>query len=667
MSRLIRALPAAALFAALALPPLVLPAALSAQEAVSSAPVEAGLRRDIALAEIGLTQGLDFSGLSGSSELFFPIGPSGDVVTGAVLRLSLRHGQAAEAQRYLQLRAGGRILEVVPLSEEGEAAQEIEVPIPPEAMQGGFVQIGLTYGGGNSDEVCFDPRSAGDFLSIGPESALSLRLDPARLDSPAAVAALMPARSRVSIGAGVDDAAGLAFALRAAALRGGEAGLVSVQPEAADAPAAPGWTEARLRLDAAGAEQGGAVTLADVGGAPALVFSGAQPQLALAGLEAPWAGLADAPGLRVDALAPGGEAPQEAVSIPLSSLGAGLAPQDIATTGRFEIGFSIDDLPPGRLPRAVALTVGAAPSPRGSGISLSVFLNGSFLGSEAVPPGAPLRLRFALPEALVGRDNALQIIAQRQPEGGGCVAAEQGYPVQILPDSALLLGAAPRADHDFFLMRQEFAAGAAVILDTDLTQAPEALLDWLMPLAGSLLPGTGPITVTSGAHPEVEAAAEGQWLPPFLYVSDQPPGGSDPALRFDEGAAQLVDAEGAVVYGGDALERMGAVQIVTAQGRPGIWIRPGSGPAPEPTQAQPLILDRGDLALIDAEGVALALPTTEPALARIGYLDASLWRGMARQAWPWLVGVGWLLLTALALRALARRQARRRDGAEGEG
>jgi hypothetical protein len=99
-------------------------------------------------------------------------------------------------------------------------------------------------------------------------------------------------------------------------------------------------------------------------------------------------------------------------------------------------------------------------------------------------------------------------------------------------------------------------------------------------------------------------------------------------------------------------------QIVTSNDHPGLWIRPLSSDGSLPA-APAINLDRGDVAFLDRNGVALALSTDRDTLLRIAYVDQRTWTSYLDRFWPWIVGTTWALATILLL-LLAQRMYRRR-------
>ena len=97
---------------------------------------------------------------------------------------------------------------------------------------------------------------------------------------------------------------------------------------------------------------------------------------------------------------------------------------------------------------------------------------------------------------------------------------------------------------------------------------------------------------------------------------------------------------------------------------PGLWIKPlaadGALPAPDA-----LKLDRGDVAFLDRNGVALAMSTERDTLVQISYPDQVSWLTVAERFRSWIVAGLWLIATVGFLFVL-QRMFRRRPADAGE-
>lgn len=591
------------------------------------------LARQISLAEVGFLDGIEFRQLSGSTTLYFPVGPR-KAVASAGLTLTFRHGRTLDVERHLTILLDDRIAHVEPIK-PANGKGEVTVEIPPEAIRNGFVKVGLEYSGANSEKICVDERASGDFISISPDSGVATSLDSAMLERPAEVAMTMPRRKVVDASNAAGDLERAAFVLQASTLYDGEYGLVSL---AAAETGAGLWGAGSLQLDADDSAGSAVAVALDVDGQPALRFTGRDALLGMHLLESEWRPLAGGAGTRTLIL---GQQARNQDATTFEALDATPEMQLVSGSSGFQIPFASADFPAGRQPESLDLLLSAARTPDGRGVTVSVFLNDTLLGNRPVDEDGPVHLNFSIPKGLVGRDNQLLVLAQRQTEGGNCMFAPQGYPVQILPESRFQLGDAPDAGQDFFLMRQSYGDGATLVLAPGADVA--AALPWLVVLGGALLPDGARLNIAT----TIETVGQ-----PFIYVGPDAPTGSEPAVRFDQGAVAILASDGSTLYEGEGIDDVGLVQIVSANGQKGIWIRPGEGAAPEPGMDRPLILDRGNFAILDDEGLVVAASSDRTDLVEVVYPEQVSLSQLFAKYRPWIIGAVWLLITALIIRFL---------------
>ncbi|WP_339818675.1 hypothetical protein [Sulfitobacter dubius] len=606
------------------------------------------ISREFDLTELGFQEGLSFRQLSGNATIFIPL-PEAGALNSGTLELELNHASTAEVDRYLQVSVGGRSVSSQALP-DGAGRLSVPVPLRPEDVSGGFIAVGLSYSGAFSDRVCVDERASGDFLEIAASSSVTLQLDQAAVDTSTAFAGLRPADTRLAIN-GSDSLAALAAATRAAALFDAEAGRLRFGP--AEAGAAGTWSEGVIQLDVTSSGAASEMTVDSQSGMPVLNLRGSDPQVGLWQMVSEWSALSNSDATVVEVA----EGPVLFDNrLPLAGLNADLNPRAVVSTEDFLIPFQSSDLPVGKAVSGVSLQIAAALDPEGRGATASVFLNDSLLGNRPLGSGQPEQLSFSVPKGLLGRDNLLRVSIQRQPTGGECRFKPQGYPAQILPGSALVLSDAEPQDRDFFSLRQEFGDGVQVVLDPELSLDFEQVLPWLAGVAGSVIPDRASIL----PRPSVDALETND---PFFVISDQNPGDGEPLITFDQGRIEVRDTQDNLIYSGEDLSRLGVVQIVTRGETRGLWLRPGNGPAPELTPQMPMVLDRGDLALIGQQGVILATATDRSPLVDVVYPDRTSFAQMLAKYRPWIVGGIWVLVTLLVLIVFQRvyRARRGRD------
>ncbi len=613
------------------------------------------LKRNVAITELGFTKGLEFTSFGGQRDLFFPVPRTG--LRAAVLRLKLDAGAAVAGRRHLQISAGERILQSVPL--EGRATEQtIQQPLDPQLAKDGFLRVTLRYSGAFTQDRCVDERVAGDFVNILPETELQMELEPQAYAEVRSVAALMPRKVRIILPDRALTADEAASAVRVASVLKRQGASIAVEPAAALAEGSSKlWSRGTIlvgqpldffdNLPEGTAING--IAVASTAAGPALLITGQDPGPAIALLGTRWKVLADGRTLNVSEVERAG-GPHASIS--LNDLGASLQSADLVDQTRFDVTFSAERLPPGHRATAIQADLAIGVAPNLANATISVFLNGRLLGSRTSPGAVPATLTVSVPEGLIGRDNILSVRVQRQPHKGDCMNRPQGYPVQLLPSSALLLAPSSGPPANFYALGSAFVDGTRVYLPQDTAKAREAL-GLLAATAADLLPEMAPVTVrfgAPGAPPDV----------PFIAVLQEQPPGTKPPLRFDQGRLSIDREDGKALVRMSETKAPAVAQIVHSNSTVGLWLRPADA-MPAGVQ-QPVRLDRGDVAVIEPEGITLAFSAGRDQVVSIAYHDVRSWADLAWEYRPWIVAMFWLAMTILFISVLSAIYRRRRKG-----
>jgi cellulose synthase operon protein B len=338
-----------------------------------------------------------------------------------------------------------------------------------------------------------------------------------------------------------------------------------------------------------------------------------------------------------------------------------VAPTQADVFGRADLATVIDSrrLPPETRATRLLLDVMVAPDGAGEKAVVSAFVNERLLGSTVAAVGEVTHLDLGLPEGLVGTVANVRAVVQRASAQGDCRFEPQGYPAQILGSSSLLLAGASGRAHDFSDLTSRFAHGIKLLLPAAAADQPVQTLGILAPVLDQLSPDAAPLNVnfTTGNGTPV---ADG----PFVAVSERPPAGTSPRVRFDRGRAAVIDRTGRTLLDLGGFVGGAVAQVVSAGDYPGLWIKPlaADGAAPAPND---LHLDHGDVAFIDGNGVALAMSTERDTVVQISYPDQASWLTVAERFRSWIIGGLWLCATA-ALLFILQRLFRRRPAPTGE-
>ncbi len=625
---------------------------------------------EVTLADIGFVNGLRFANLGGHHELFVPL-PQRSDVTVSDLVLVLDDLSAHEARRNLEVQVNDRTVAAIVLDGKS-SGRVVRIPLGNTLPKNGYLKISFLYSGAATLDRCIDVRYVGDSLTIRPESAVEVDLGPNELDV-TTTAALMPRHVAVVLPGRRVAASEIATAITVARSLIASGRLVTFYhgygslPELAKRDDEGRWTRGLIVVgplsDTIGivdnpvtrlaGEPGsvGMVAAVRIAGSPALLVSDGSVVRAGRLFSNPLL----AAGRGIEEAAVGDATP---VSLPTDRISFDqlrVAPAEAEVFGRADLAAVIDmrRLPPGTRPARLLLDVMVAPDGAGEKAVVSAFVNERLLGSTVAATGEATHLDLLLPDGLVGNIANVRVLIQRDSAQGDCRFEPQGYPAQILGSSALVLTGADATPHDFSDLTSRFSQRLELLLPRIAAEQPDRVLDMVTEVAAQLSPDTAPLSVDfipGGSAPLPDA--------PFIAVSDTPPQGAAPRVRFDLGRVAVTDRAGRTLLDLGGFVGGAVAQIVAAGDYPGLWLKPLAQDQSMPTPKD-IHLDHGDVAFVDGNGVALAMSTERDTVVRISYPDQVSWLSVAGRFRSWIIAGLWLFVTA-ALLLMLQRMFRRR-------
>ena len=653
------------------------PPPLVAAEAAAAAPVvpAGSLMTEVTLADIGYVNGVRLANLGGHSDVFMPLPQDGDANASDIV-LAFDDISAYEARRNLEVQVNDHTVAAIAL--DGKSRDRvIRIPLPKVKPKDGFLKLTFLYSGAVTPDRCIDVRFVGDSVTIRPETAVEIDVGPiAALDvattarlMPRQVAIVLPGRrvTAAEIASAVTVARSLIASGRHVAFYHGfdtlkdlakaddagrwNRGIILLGP----LDEVAGVVDAPLARVAGALQSFGTLAAVRVGGAPALLVSDGDAVRAGRLFASPLL-----PATRgIAAASVGTSSPVDLPKDRVTFEQLAIAPVVADVYGRADLVVDIDTrrLPAGTRPARLLLDVMVAPNGAGTKAVVSAFVNERMLGSTVAASGEPTRLDLDLPDGLVGTIANVRVVVEREIAQGDCRFGPQGYPAQLLGSSAVVLASADGA-HDFSGLTPYFAHGVELLLPAMTADRPTLVLGLLAEVADQLSPDLAPITATftaGGGAP----AAEGS----FVAVSDLPPVGANPRVRFDRGRVVVTDRSGHTLLDLGGFVGGAVAQVVTAGAEHGLWIKTlaADGAAPFPDT---LHLDHGDVAFIDRNGVALAMSTERDTLVRISYPDQVSWLTIAERFRSWIIAGLWLCATAALLFILQRMFRRRANAGE---
>ncbi|WP_207843898.1 hypothetical protein [Williamsia soli] len=206
----------------------------------------------------------------------------------------------------------------------------------------------------------------------------------------------------------------------------------------------------------------------------------------------------------------------------LDALGADTTVVQIADSHRWGSGYSLADLPGGRLPQAVRVALSLPAAPDDLTWILNTQLNGQLIDSRRLNSTAS-QVTIALPPAAQLLENSLTLTVQRDRDLGGCDVRVTTYPMQLEPSSALLLG--DDGGSGFTSVPRDLAGGFAVYLPDAPAPAAIEQLNAIVPVLTKFTPAQYDPNILWNAEP-----APGQ---PFVLIGQSAT--TDPLVRLTDG------------------------------------------------------------------------------------------------------------------------------------
>jgi cellulose synthase operon protein B len=203
-------------------------------------------------------------------------------------------------------------------------------------------------------------------------------------------------------------------------------------------------------------------------------------------------------------------APPGGNEVGLDEFGTDMSVVQIEESHRWGAGYSLADLPGGRLPQAVRVAFTLPASPDDLTWILNVQLNGQLIDSRRL--NASGTSVIALPPSAQLLENSLTLTVQRDRDLGGCDVRLTTYPMQLQTSSALILGDDPGAG--FTAVPRDLAGGFVVYVpDADPAGAVDQL-NAITPVLTKFIPAQ--------YDPEFRWNADPAPGSPFVLVGQSP-------------------------------------------------------------------------------------------------------------------------------------------------
>ncbi|QSE40343.1 hypothetical protein JXX30_23900 [Rhodococcus erythropolis] len=292
--------------------------------------------------------------------------------------------------------------------------------------------------------------------------------------------------------------------------------------------------------------------------------------------------------------------PQALVTKPLSgndvaldALGGDTSVVQVTENHRWRIGYSLADLPGGRLPQSVRVGMQLPASPDDLTWILNVQLNDQLVDSRRLDRATSVETVIALPTSSQLLENTLTLSIQRDRDLGGCDVRVTTYPMQLETSSALVLGDDPGIG--FTAVPRTLAPGFAVYRPDASSVSAVDELNAVVPVLTKFIP--------NGYDPEFlwnSQPAPGQ---PFVLIGQSPE--VNPPVRIDNGRI-LAGAEQSTLDISSFDDGMVVETATSTTGAGGLAIQfvgePGKIPVPPfGTESARLMTAQGSV-IVNADG-----------------------------------------------------------------
>lgn len=422
------------------------------------------------------------------------------------------------------------------------------------------------------------------------------------------------------------------------------------QIQGLDATAANAFTQWRERhINAAlASSDNDSVRLSLLGSRPVLLIAPQSTGKALAMFSSAWNKVARSRELTVSEaqlpMSPDGR-------LALSRLGGNSGVIDVLAKSDWSTSFPLGSVAyDGRLPVKAVIDVSAAPGASDTAPVASLFLNDYLIGAQQlVANGEKQRMEARIPRYALGATNVLRVSFQRQPVSNRCLETPQAFPVSVLPTSHIVLEKTVLND-DFSGMAARFAVDTQILVPQAYLEHPTSSLGQVISVADAA--GVSPLRaqLQVSSQPKALVTPDKTFLAFELPVKD-----SKESVKVDEHGRLRINHKDQVLLDVHSLNHLASLQAVNAGGQHGLVYRTLGADAPR--FAKPILLNRGDAAILGDSGALTTFDTQDPSGSQLienqepNRLDA--WR---TPSLLWLIPGGTVLILILLL---AGRNARR--------
>ncbi|MGH7617837.1 MAG: cellulose biosynthesis cyclic di-GMP-binding regulatory protein BcsB [Gemmatimonadaceae bacterium] len=433
--------------------------------------------RSHSIARLGFPNGLSLDGTTAERTISFRL-PANAPLDSARLSIYARFSPQALPQSNLQVFVNG-VRRGVILRESADTSGRVatDIELPGTGLGTDYATVRLRSSVAVSSDRCFDEHVAATFVEIDSATSFTYFAAAGAIRDIRQVWAALPDTTVISLPARelTTDEFRAAMAVAGGAMSDGHAVAYAKLPalgdvtiaRASDIVSLPGVVQAPvaganvsvLRDTATGTLHYGILLDPARGGLGSSLLTGA------------WAPLATSPAADVRAAASPDSLANE---ITFQQLGISDLARDAGAEATWSIPIDVRDLPPGRVPSRIKLSVVTSPNTNGRQLVVFVFWNGTLVSSaDVVANGGPQALDVRLPAALVTMRNELRVTLLRHvPPVEQCVQSDASMPAQLLPTSRVVTSAADQKARTFSAVAANLSSASSLYLPRAALSAP---------------------------------------------------------------------------------------------------------------------------------------------------------------------------------------------------
>ncbi len=345
---------------------------------------------------------------------------------------------------------------------------------------------------------------------------------------------------------------------------------------------------------------------------------------------------------------------ENALKLKLSDLGADTSTRYVRSNIKWNLILDPFRIPAGTRPNRLFLNIMAPPPSDKPPFELYVYLNDIMIHATRLVDGQNRQeISIPLPDNYQEPYNRIQIQLHNIDPQGDCRADLAAFPVQILPDSSLIVERDQSLPKYFSELPVYFANNFDIYLPADYLEAPHNALPYVSALTSRL-----PVPFKTRIAKFSETGELISPERPFIAIGDLKLDSLETPVRFDQGEVQIVDRNKNPLFKVEELPDVTIAQLVSSKQQKGLWLRSTNKEGfPD---IQKLFLNHDDVAFADHSGLLFTMNSQQPTLATTYYPEARDWLALLGKYRFWLFVIGWLALTLIVV-YLFRRARQHRD------